>query len=146
VILTTFVTNLAALQQDYSSFALPVNVYYLAQGTTVGTTSTMALAPVTSSTVAAACLTASPVTCSWQPANGTAYHAAASGSTPAENYDVLSSATYLTSNAGTISVTLPAGAYYDVTMDTGGSFYCTATTSNSTAALAPSFYFTAQPY
>lgn len=131
VILTTFVTNLAALQQDYSSFALPVNVYYLAQGTS----STVGGASVTSTTSGAStCLTGG--TCSWQPANSTAH----------TGFNVLSSATYLTSNAGAISVTLPAGAYYDVTMDAGGSFYCTATTTSGTAALAPSFYFTAQPY
>ncbi|MHB1087995.1 MAG: hypothetical protein ACYC19_04425 [Acidimicrobiales bacterium] len=130
VILTTFVTNLAALQQDYSSFALPVNVYYLAQGLAAGG------APVTSTTVSASgCLT-TPATCSWQPANATAH----------SGFNVLSSATYLTSNAGAISVTLPAGAYYDIAMDAGGSFYCTATTSSGTAALAPAFYFTAQPY
>lgn len=54
---------------------------------------------------------------------------------------------FITHTLGFVSYTLPTGSgfYYDVTMETGGSFYCVATTSDSTHSLSPEFYFTAQP-
>jgi hypothetical protein len=91
---TIYVTNLAALAQDYSSFLLPVRVY--------------------TSHCDAGCV--------WTPL-------------------ATAPMTYLTSNAGDVSFTLPPGAYYDVTLEAGGSYVCTSTTVNATAALAPNFYF-----
>lgn len=51
------------------------------------------------------------------------------------------SGTYITNTSGFLSFSLPAGKYYDITMDTGGSFYTVSTTAGS---LSPSYYFTAQ--
>lgn len=115
---SVFVTNLSALQQDYSSFVLPVDVYYLASS---------------ASTQAAPYLTTSscnPGSCSWQLANG-------AGSSPA----VSSSVTYLTSDEGMVSFTLPRG-FYDITLEAGGSYYCTNTTAGS---LSPTFFVTSKP-
>jgi hypothetical protein len=60
---------------------------------------------------------------------------------------VPNSSQFITHTLGFLSYTLPTGSgfYYDVTMETGGSFYTVATTSDSTHSLSPSFYFTAQP-
>ncbi|HLI16368.1 MAG TPA: hypothetical protein VKV23_09995 [Acidimicrobiales bacterium] len=121
LLVDVYVTNLAALQSDYSSFAFPVNVYY-------ASTSGAGSAPLTGACSATA-------GCNWQPANGT-------GSAP----NVLTSVTYLTNDSGVVSFNLPPGAYYDITMETGGAYYCTATTSSATASLSPAFYFTAQAY
>lgn len=49
---------------------------------------------------------------------------------------------YLTSTSGYLTWNLPANQYYVITIDTGGSLYCTATTAEN---LSPSYYFTAQP-
>lgn len=101
VLLNVYVTNLAALQLDYSSYALPVGVY------------------------------SSPCTggsCTWSPATAV----------------VASPPTYLTSTTGVVSFSLPAGSYYDITLDPGGSYYCTST-SAAGGSLSPSFYFAAQP-
>ena len=100
--LSVYITNLAGLQQDYNSFALPVNVY--------------------SSTCASGC--------TWSQASTV----------------VASPPTYLTATGGFLTFNLPTGKYYDIAIDTGGSFYCTSTSTSGTAALAPSFYFTAQAY
>lgn len=54
------------------------------------------------------------------------------------------SSQYMTSTSGYLTFKLAAGFYYDVTMTTGGAFFC-QTTSTTTGALAPSFYFAAQP-
>ena len=101
--LTVYITNLAGLQQDYNSFALPVNVYS---------------SPCTAGS------------CTWSQASSV----------------VASPPTYLTATSGYLTFNLPAGSYYDIAIDTGGSFYCTSTSTAGTAALAPSFYFTAQAY
>lgn len=102
VIVSLYITNLALLQTDYSSFAFPVNIY------------------------SAACSAG----CTWGQASNV----------------IASPPTFLTSTGGFLTFNLPAGKYYDITFDTGGSFYCTATTSSATASLSPSFYMTAQPY
>ena len=115
--LSVFVTNLSQLQRDYSSFALPVGVYYL------GTTPSPGASPYRGSS---ACNIG---TCSWQLANG-------AGSAP----DVSSTLSYLTSDTGMVSFNLPPG-YYDVTLQAGGSFYCTTTAAG---ALSPSFFISAK--
>ena len=107
IVVSMYVTNLANLQQDYSSFALPVNVYV---------------------------------------------SSCASGCTWAADTAVISTLPeFLTSTSGFLTFNLPSNEYYDITIDAGGSFYCTstvtsATVPSSTAELAPSFYFTAEPY
>lgn len=99
IILNLYVTNLAALQQDYSSYSLPINVYSSTCPSNV---------------------------CTW-----------------AQDSTVLVSApTYLTNSAGVVTLKLPTGKYYDVTMDTGGSFYTISTTATG-GALSPNFYFVA---
>lgn len=58
---------------------------------------------------------------------------------------------YLTNTSGYLTLTLPTGSHflYDITMDTGGSYYVINTTDNhlttNTNDPAPSFYFTIQP-
>lgn len=103
VTVSLYVTNLAGLQQDYSSLALPVNVYQ---------------SPCTSGS------------CTWTQASGV----------------VASPPTYLTATSGFLTFNLPAGKYYDIAMDTGGSYYTTSTSTSGTATLSPDYYFTAQPY
>jgi hypothetical protein len=100
---SVYVTNLPGLQQDYSSLALPVNIYE---------------SPCTSGS------------CTWTQASSV----------------IVSPPTYLTATSGFLTFNLPAGKYYDITIDTGGSYYCTSTSTSGTATLAPQFYFTAQPY
>ena len=106
VVVSMYITNLAALQADYSSFALPVTIYSAPSSSCISTGCTWTVDT-----------TATPTT-----------------------------GTYITSTGGFIGFNLPAGSYYDITLNTGGSYYCTATTVSSTAALSPAFYFTAQPY
>ncbi len=102
ITVSMYVTNLAGLQQDYNSLALPVNIY--------------------------------ESTCS-------------SGCTWAQSSAVIASPpTYLTATTGYLVFNLPAGKYYDIALDTGGSFYCTSTSTSGTATLSPSYYFTADPY
>lgn len=103
VTVTLYVTNLAGLQQDYSSMALPVNIYQ------------------------SLCTSGS---CTWTQAAGV----------------VANPPTYLTATSGFLSFNLPAGKYYDIAMDTGGSYYATSTSTAGTATLSPDYYFTAQPY
>lgn len=103
VTVSMYITDLAGLQQDYSSFALPIDVY---------------TSPCTSGA------------CVWTQASGV----------------IASPPTYLTSTSGFITFNLPANSYYDITVDTGGSFYCTSVSTSSPATLTPTFYFTAQPY
>lgn len=102
VTVTLYVTNLAGLQQDYSSLALPVNIYE---------------SPCTSGS------------CTWS-----------------QSSVIASPPSYLTATGGFLVFNLPAGKYYDITLDTGGSFYCTSTSTTGSATLSPSYYFTAQPY
>jgi len=52
---------------------------------------------------------------------------------------------YVTSTVGFMTFNLAAGYLYDITIGTGGSFYCTTAPANGTG-LAPNYYFTAQPY
>lgn len=103
VTVTVYVTNLAGLQQDYSSLALPVNIYQ---------------SPCTSNA------------CTWTQASSV----------------IVSPPTYLTGTTGFLTFNLPAGKYYDIAIDTGGSLYCTSTSTSGTATLSPAYYFTAQPY
>lgn len=103
VTVSVYVTNLSGLQQDYSSLALPVNIYQ---------------SPCTSGS------------CTWAQASSA----------------IASPPTYLTATTGFLTFNLPAGYYYDIAIDTGGSFYCTSTSTSGTATLSPSYYFTAQPY
>lgn len=56
-----------------------------------------------------------------------------------------STVTYITSTTGFLTFNLPHGYLYDITMSTGGSYYC-ITAPASGAGLAPAYYFTAQPY
>lgn len=99
VIVNMYVTNLADLQQAYSSFAFNVNVYS---------------SPCTSGT------------CTWTQASSI----------------VGSTGTYITNTDGFLSFRLPAtGKYYDIVINTGGSFY---TVSTSAGSLSPSYYLTAQ--
>ena len=100
IIVNVYVTNLAGLQQDYSSYALPFNVYQ---------------SPCTAGS------------CTWTQASGI-------------------SLTYLTNSEGFLSFSLPKGNYYDITMDTGGSFFTSGTSTTAPASLSPSYYFTAQPF
>jgi len=105
IVVSMYVTNLPNLQQDYSSFALPVDVW--------------------DSTCTTSCTT-------WT-----------------QDTAVISTLPeYLTSTSGFLTFNLPAGTnlYYDITIDTGGSFYCTSTSTAGTASLSPTFYFTAEPY
>lgn len=95
--LSMFITNLAKLNYDYSSYALPVHIWK--SGVTGSTTT----------------------------------------------WTTTVSSQYITSTSGYISVKLTAGYYYDVTITTGGSFFCQTTTTASAGALSPSFYFAAQP-
>ena len=103
VTVSLYVTNLAGLQQDYSSLALPVNIYQ---------------SPCTAGS------------CTWTQSSSV----------------IASPPTYLTATSGFLTFNLPAGKYYDITIDTGGSFYCTSTSTSGTATLSPSYSFTAQPY
>ncbi len=103
VTVSMYVTNLAGLQQDYSSLALPVNIYE---------------SPCTAGS------------CTWTQSSSV----------------IASPPSYLTGTSGFLTFNLPAGKYYDIAMDTGGSFYVTSTSTTGTATLSPSYYFTAQPY
>jgi len=112
---TLHVVNLAALAHDYSSFTLPVAVYYAADGSAGS-------APTTSSC-------SNTGGCNWQLANGTA-----------EAPSVANDASYLTNDGGSVTFQLPAGAYYEIAMPTGGSYYCVSTTTSYTASLSPEFF------
>ena len=109
VIVNVFITNLQNMQSDYSSFALPVNIWS---------------SPCTNGT------------CTW---------------TEQPTYD-----SFITNTQGQVSFNLPKGSgpFFDIVMDTdgvsggdksSGSYYCTSTTASS-GALSPNFYFTAEPY
>lgn len=115
MIVNVYVTNLAALGSAYSSWAFPLDIYSC-------TPSGAGTCSATSSQTAG---TSAP----W-----TQVSAAVPFSSGVESF--------LTSTEGYESFSLPGGAFYDITLDTGGSFY---TVSTSTASdLNPSFYFTAR--
>ena len=113
---SVYVTNLAMVDADYISFALPVQVLYAARA---GHGS----APLTG-----ACSVANG--CDWQPADGT-------GAAPAATPD----RSYLIDGTGKLSVGLPGGATYEIAMPTGGSFVCASIDQSSSATLQPSFFF-----
>ena len=98
VIVTLFKTNLQNLSSDYSSFALPVNVY--------------------------SCTSSCTTTGSWTA--------------------VANASSYITNDNGTYSISLASGSFYDLTIDLNGEYYCISTTVSSSAALAPTFFVTAQ--
>ena len=100
LLVNMYVTNLAALQLDYSSYAFPVNVYE---------------SPCTAGS------------CTWTQSSGV----------------VATAPTYLLNAAGVLSFRLPAGKYYVISFDSGGSYYCTSTTASG-GSLSPTFYFSAQ--
>ena len=54
-----------------------------------------------------------------------------------------SSTNYLTSTSGFLTFTLAPGKYYDVTIGTGGSYFCDSTAESNVASLAPTFYLSA---
>jgi len=103
VVVSLYITNLAGLQSDYSSFAFPIDVYS---------------SPCTSNA------------CTWTQASSI----------------VTAGSTFLTSTSGYMTFNLPSGLYYDFVFDTGGSYYCTSTSTAGSATLTPAFYLTAQPY
>jgi len=112
---TLHVINLAALSHDYASFTLPVAVYYASTGLAGS-------APMTGS-----CSTVSG--CNWQLANG-------EESAP----NVASDTSYLANEGGSVTFQLPPGAYYEIAMPTGGSYYCISTMVSNTASLSPLFF------
>lgn len=122
------ITNLANLTKSYSSFAFPLDIYeWCPTNTTspgVGTPCGTNAQTGTSSTGNTAG--------SWVP-----YETEASyGVIP--NHQV-----FLTNTAGSVSVTLPKGSYYDLAMDPHqGSYYCISTAVVSD--LSPSFYISAK--
>ncbi|MDA8296742.1 MAG: hypothetical protein M0004_09180 [Actinomycetota bacterium] len=145
---SAYITNLPALQSDYSSFALPVQVWYLATVLTgTSTTSPATLGPpaTSSSTCSAVTTTADATTsdCVWEPADGSVPSDANAGSVKAP--DVLSTSTYITNDSGSLQLNLTQPGYYELTMEKGGSFYCTSTTSTN-GALGPEFFYTATAY
>lgn len=120
LVVSMYVTNLAALQADYSSFDFPVKVYEKSCATGGPT----ALVPPY-----LYCATAAT---SWTLVTSTKEVKTA----------------YLTSTTGFDTFNLTSGYLYDITITTGGSYYCTTAVSPPPTghALAPDYYFTAQPY
>lgn len=146
---SAYITNLSALQSDYSSFALPVQVWYLASVTTAASTSTSPVlgAPATACaavTTAANATTAQsssgPGDCVWELADGSVPSDGATGSTAGPN--VLPSSSYITNDSGSLQLNLPQPGFYELTMATGGSYYCTSTSGT----LGPNFFYTATAY
>lgn len=97
-VVSLYTTNLEGLGSDYSSFALPVNVYE--------------------------CASSSAPCSTWTAVTG--------------------ASSFITNTNGTYSISLPGGYYYDLTIDTGGEYYCISTNTTSPATLAPQFFVTAQ--
>lgn len=109
-IVNVYITNLQGLASDYSSFALPINVYYSC--------------PAGSTSSSPSLCTSTPTT-SWT--------------------EVPNAASFVTNTNGSYSISLPGGAYYDITIDAGGEYYCVSTTSTVPGAtLTPQFFVTAQ--
>jgi hypothetical protein len=111
------ITNLAALASDYSSFVLPLAVFYSATG---GAGSAPNRLPCAQSG------------CDWRAASGV--HAAPR-TEPTGVAD-------LTDGDGRASFVLPAGADYEIAIPVGGSYYCVATRVSADASLSPSFLVT----
>ncbi len=122
VVLNVYVTNLQGLNEDYSSFALPIDVYQC-------------------SSTGGACSTVGTASGDWQPI--TTWDSANFTSVP-----------FLTSSSGFFSVSLPAGDWYDISIDganvsssvtgsSAGMYYCISTSTTAPATLAPSFFVTA---
>lgn len=105
-----YITNLANMQVDYTSLAIPVQIYECASNS------------------AANCVTGTPT-----------------GSQVAWT-DVAADDTYVTSTGGYVNWSLSPGYFYDITMGTGGSFYCNSTLNTAANYLSPTFYVAAQPY
>lgn len=101
VTVNVFITDLAALNEDYSPSVPPVEIY---------------LSP---------CIAGA---CAWA----------------AVSVAMTAALAYITSTSGVITFHVAGGMFYDVTIATGGSYYCTSTTADASAALSPTFYFTAQ--
>ncbi len=72
----------------------------------------------------------------WKCSSATACTASTWGATPV-------SSGYLLNTQPNYTVTLDPGYFYSVSMDTGGSFFCTST-SAAGGSLSPSFFFSAQ--
>ncbi len=98
-IVNVYITNLQGLASDYSSFALPINVYSCASSSCASTGG-------------------------WALVNG--------------------ASSFVTNTNGSYSISLPGLAYYDITIDSGGEYYCVNTSTASPATLAPQFFVTAQ--
>lgn len=113
VVVDVYVTDLQGLNEDYSSFALPINVYQCTTSTSgsPSCSGTSGGTPWTSIT-------------SWDSTN-------------------YSSVPYLTSSSGFFSITLQPGDWYDVAIDSGGMYYCISTSTTSPATLSPTFFVTA---
>jgi len=112
---TVHIVNLVALSNDYSSFAFPIAVYYAATGAAGS-------APITGSCD-------KTQGCNWQLATGAA-------GAPNVSNDL----TYLTNDGGSVAFNLPSGAYYEITIQAGGSYYCTSTATSAQSSLSPSFF------
>ncbi|MHB1783392.1 MAG: hypothetical protein ACYCTE_12045 [Acidimicrobiales bacterium] len=99
-IINVYTTNLQDLAVDYSSFALPVNVYSCSATDVTATSgcNTWAIVP--------------------------------------------SAASYVTNTNGSYAINLTGGYFYDITVDSGGEYYCVSTQNASD--LAPDFFVTAQ--
>lgn len=140
---SAYITNLAGLQSSYSSFALPVQVWYLASVTTAasgGTNAVLGAPATTCTTVTTSPLATATTDCVWELADGAVPSDGASGSVAGPN--VLSSSSYITNDSGSLQLTLPQPGFYELTMATGGSYYCTSTSGN----LGPNFFYTATAY
>ena len=127
--LNVYITDLQGLNEDYSSFALPIDVYQCDTSggacTTVGTTM------------------------------GTSSSSPSIDWVPITTWDAdYSSVPFLTSSSGFFSINLPAGDWYDVAIDganvpsavtgsSAGMYYCISTGTSSPATLSPSFFVTA---
>lgn len=112
ITVTVYATNLSAMQSAYSSFAWPVDLYYADGSSTIVPASWAVVSPTNPTVVPAIGFTAS-------------------------NF-------FLTNTGGFISYYLPTGAnyFYEVALDTGGSFYTVNT--GTPANLGPQFFVTAQ--
>ena len=114
-----YLVNSAALSRDYSNLELPIDVYYSAMN---GPASSPASAPCPTTTG-----------CDWQRANGAGHAPRA-----------LSRVAKLSNSVGSLTLRLPPGAYYEIVVPTGGTYFCVATTESARASLSPSFFVSVQ--
>ncbi len=122
------ITNLTNLAKSYSSFAFPLDIYEWCPTNTTspGTGTPCGTAAQTGST------SVGNTAGTWVP-----YETGVSFAV------VPNQQLFLTNTAGSASVTLPKGFYYDLAMDPHqGSFYCISTAI--TSDLSPSFYISAK--